>query len=546
MVIGKVPIQHARASKGRMSLIKIQNFTVYKRQSFFRILYGALLAIIGIVMIAINPIELITNHILTIREGSFLYHVWEDLPYEICTETWVYNYTNVPEYLSGEDKVLKLQEIGPFVYREVRTNKNITIDSDRGVMTFNPNIELEFIREKSIADPKDVELYMPNVAVIAMSTLFADKLSYFINSGVYYSIKTIGSQLFRKMTADEILWGYDDNIVKVVNKLLPGWIDFQKLGILDRIYAKKHDEIEVELGDISKKFTLNEWNGSPGIIEQGFKDLNTSTTCNRIKGVYEGLLYAPNMPTDKVIEIHRRAACRILPFHFQKQTDEKFGFNYYRYTIDRTAYDNSSEYVCKCKYNCLPNGFVDIGNCYYGFPIVLSQPHMLDADPVQRSYYEGMNPDPEKHVSYLNIVPSIGVPLSLQISMQVNLAVRMSEGNPITEPIKDKILPILWFSLSCKSPPPKILTLLNLRFKIGPPLLITVEILLLIIGAVLGIHGFYRIYKPRYRLVEYNPSHTELQEGDYKNNAFIRNDKAYKDEPSENCTITLLSTQLPD
>lgn len=63
----------------------------------------------------------------------------------------------------------------------------------------------------------------------------------------------------------------------------------------------------------------------------------------------------------------------------------------------------------------------------------------------------------------------------------------------------------LYFSFQfCKEPPPTVLTLLRLRLVIAPPLIITIEVLLFLIGVYLGIHGFYRTFKPKYTIVETN------------------------------------------
>ncbi|XP_028175593.1 scavenger receptor class B member 1-like [Ostrinia furnacalis] len=502
MVVGaKISMQHV-PSKGRISIMRIQNFTVRKRQSVIKILYGTLLVVVGVVMLAINPLQLVTNWIFEIKEGSFLYNMWEQPPYKLYAEVWVYNYTNVEEYLSGEDTVMKVKEVGPFLYQEFRTNQNITIDKERGVMSLTPHIALKFQKNLSLADTNDVHIYAPNIALLAISTLLADKLGYLANAGAYYSINALGSKLFRNLTVEELLWGYEDPIVTVANSLLPGWIDFQKIGILDRFYANKDEVAEVEIGDVSNKFSIINWNESPGIVEQGFTDLNTSIPCNRVQGTYEGLMLSPNYPKDRVINIFRRQACRIYPFAFYKEVNDKYGFNYYRFRMEQSAFNTSSPYACKCKENCLPDGFVDVSNCYYGFPIALSKPHFLDTDPQQKSYYEGMNPDPEIHSSVLDMEPTLGVPLALSSKMQVNLAVRTSSGNPITRPFKNKVVPMLWLSLYCKEPPPPVLTLLQLRLVIAPPLIITIEVLLFLVGAYLGIHGFYRTCRPQYTFIE--------------------------------------------
>ncbi|CAG5033942.1 unnamed protein product [Parnassius apollo] len=483
--------------------MKIQNFTVQKRQSVVRVVYGTLLAILAVVSMAVNPVDIFTNWYLDIKEGKFIYRMWQKPTYELFSEVHVFNYTNVDEYLKGSDKAMKLQEIGPFTFQEIRTNSNITIDKERGVMSMWPKTELKFLREKSIADYKDVQIVVPNIAMIAISTLIADKLGYLANAGAYYSISALGSKLFLNMTAEELLWGYTDPIVSIANTFLPGWIDFQKIGILDRFYLHREEQFEVELRDKSKRFSINSWNDSPGLVEQGFVDLNTSNLCNRIKGSFEGFMLPPQISKDTVFPIFRRQACRIYPFSFREEVKGEFGFNYYRFQLQDSAFNKTSPYACECSKNCLPDGFIDISNCYYGFPITLSKPHLIDTDPVQRTYFEGLDhADGDKYKSLLDVEPTIGVPLAISINIQVNIAVRTSLGNPVTKPLKDKVLPILRLSLFCKEAPPNVIELLRLRFVIAPPLVITIEVLLFIIGVFFSLQGFYRMWKPKYKLIQ--------------------------------------------
>nr|XP_049692814.1 scavenger receptor class B member 1 [Helicoverpa armigera] len=498
MVVGT--LQHV-PSKGRISIMKIQNFTVQKRHSVIKLSYGILLMIIGVVMAAINPINIISNWYMDMREGSFLYKMWENPTYEMFSEMWVYNYTNVQEYLSGEQKILKVQEVGPFMFQEHRTNENIRIDKERGVMTMNPKLELKFLADQSINDLSNVTVKIPNIPLIAMSTLAADKLGYFANAGAYYSMSALGSKLFKDLTVQEMFWGYNDPIVTIANSLLPGWIDFKKIGLLDRFYAQKLEWSEVELGNVSRRYSLNAWDNSSGLLEQGFTDLDSSTPCNRIQGSYEGLMLPSNYAKGRNITIFRKQACRNYPFSFVSEHESELGLDSYLYTMDNTAFSNDSPFACNCSGECPPEGFVDVSNCYYGFPIYLSKPHMMDTDPVQQAYYEGMKPDRKKHTSHFELEPVLGAPLSFSIKIQINLAVRVSQGNPITAPVKDKVLPLMWFSLYCKEPPPDVVTLLRLRLVIGPPLVITLEVILFLIGLVLGVQGAHRIWKPKYKII---------------------------------------------
>lgn len=500
MVVGaKKAIQHV-PSKGKISIRRLQSFTVRKRQSVIRVVYGVLLAMFSIILAAIDPVDTVTNWYLDFDEGKFLFRMWENPTYELYSDVYIFNYTNTEEYLRGETSQLNLDEIGPFTFQEKRTNENITIDKERGVVTMNPKVVLTFLPEKSVAHYKDVPVVVPNIALIAISTLLADNLGYFANAGAYYSISALGSKLFLNMTAEELLWGYEDPLVSIASRLLPGWIDFGRIGVMDRFYAQRKEEVEVELRNISRKYSINAWNQSPGLPEQGFTDWNTSIPCNRLKGTYEGLMLPPRMEKSN-IGVFRKQACRVYPFNFDAEYRGDYGFDVYRYKLEESAFNKTSPYACTCSDNCLPDGFIDISNCYYGFPIALSKPHFLDVDPVQRANFNGFKPDPQKHKSSVVIEPVLGAPVALTMGIQVNIAVRTSAGNPITRPLKNKVMPILWLSLYCKEPPPEVLNLLRLRFVIAPPLVITLEVILFLIGMFLGVQGAYRFWRPKYKPV---------------------------------------------
>ncbi|KAJ2947227.1 hypothetical protein O0L34_g16937 [Tuta absoluta] len=436
------------------------------------------------------------------REGSFLFKMYEKPSYQLYCEVWIYNYTNTDEYIAGDAKVMKMHDVGPFRFQETRTNEDMQIDKENGVLKIKPRITLKFLPEQSIAHYKDVAVNVPNIAFLAFNTLLADKAGMIGNMGAYATLSALGPKLFLNMTAEELLWGYNDPVVTAAHTILPGWIDFAKIGIMDRFYAEKNDTAEIELRDISRRYSINSWNELPGLREQGFTDLNTSTPCNRIRGSYEGLMVAPGVTEDRVIPIFRRQACRIYPFTFKQKGGGEYGFDYLRFTLQDSAFNKTSKYACKCTKNCLPDGFVDVSSCYYGFPIALSKPHFMDTDPEQGKHFEGMHPDREKHSSHLDLEPTIGVPLALSTKIQVNLAVRVNPWNRIAERLKDKVMPLVWISLFCKEPPPEVVSILRLRFVIAPPLVITIEVLLFIAGVILGAQGFHRIWKPKYKLIQ--------------------------------------------
>lgn len=73
---------------------------------------------------------------------------------------------------------------------------------------------------------------------------------------------------------------------------------------------------------------------------------------------------------------------------------------------DNGKFDARNKCFCK-KEKCLPPGLLDVNECYYGFPIGLSYPHFLDADPSLGEMVDGLIPDRRKHESYAVVQPVI-------------------------------------------------------------------------------------------------------------------------------------------
>lgn len=78
-----------------------------------------------------------------------------------------------------------------------------------------------------------------------------------------------------------------------------------------------------------------------------------------------------------------------------------------RYEFEENALDNgevNENNKCFCRHgHCLPRGFIDVTDCYYGFPIALSYPHFMDADPKVLNMTQGSRPDPKVHQSHFLI-----------------------------------------------------------------------------------------------------------------------------------------------
>ena len=77
---------------------------------------------------------------------------------------------------------------------------------------------------------------------------------------------------------------------------------------------------------------------------------------------------------------------------------------------------NFTECLPKCK-----DGFLRVGDCYGGLPIIMSAPHYWYVDPDLLNQIVGLDPRQDLHDTYLDIEPMTGVPLSAHTRIQVRI-----------------------------------------------------------------------------------------------------------------------------
>lgn len=61
------------------------------------------------------------------------------------------------------------------------------------------------------------------------------KSSIFTNLAVKSLMNYLDVQQMLTLRVHDFFWGYDDKLIEMASKLVPSWIDFQKLGIVDRV-----------------------------------------------------------------------------------------------------------------------------------------------------------------------------------------------------------------------------------------------------------------------------------------------------------------------
>ncbi|CAH1989154.1 unnamed protein product [Acanthoscelides obtectus] len=120
---------------------------------------------VGTFINVVNPYDLIYRWKLIFEEGGEIFELWRSPPVDLYLRVHLWNVTNKEAYMSGEDDKLKLEEVGPYVYRELMSHENVTFN-ENGTLTAVPVHPLVWVPELSQGRREDDLLVLPNIALL--------------------------------------------------------------------------------------------------------------------------------------------------------------------------------------------------------------------------------------------------------------------------------------------------------------------------------------------------------------------------------------------
>ncbi|XP_017143381.1 lysosome membrane protein 2 [Drosophila miranda] len=425
---------------------------------------GMTLLFFGSLILVSDPVQSILDVQLNLKPGSLLYLLWLDPPIDVYINVYMFNYTNVDAFTDGIDTKLKLDEVGPYVYKEVLTNHNITLNEANNTISYSPRREYIFVPERSVGDPKVDHIRAPNIPLMGVTTL-ASSLSVFASLGLSAVAKRLNAQPMLEMSVHEYMWGYEDHLVELAAKFVPSWIDFASFGIMEKLFREGNesnvvnmnlpelkDKYGVKLPGSPRGYTLDSINGERGFTRWEYDEQTNGTMCNRIWGSHDATLFPRDINEKDAFYLYRRTFCRKLPLKFNS-TRTYNGIDGYEFVMEPDVFDselgnpNSS---CFCKNNrCLKKGVGSVSPCYYNIPLAITYPHFMHGDPSLLEPFEGLQPDESRFSSVFVVQPQLGAPMQgTHLRLQANQVVGKVNFNSLMEPFEDMVLPLLWVDLN--------------------------------------------------------------------------------------------------
>ncbi|XP_026370484.2 scavenger receptor class B member 1 isoform X2 [Ursus arctos] len=365
--------------------------------------------------------------------------MWKEIPVPFYLSVYFFDIVNPDAILLGEKP--QVQERGPYVYREFRHKSNITFN-DNDTVSFLEYRSFQFQPDKSHGLESDY-IVMPNILVLAAAMLMENKpMSLKLIMTLAFS--TLGERAFMNRTVGEIMWGYEDPLIHLINKYLPNMFPFKgKFGLFAELNNSDSGLFTVFTGvkDFSRIHLVDKWNGLSKV------SFWHSDQCNMINGT-SGQMWAPFMTPETSLEFYSPEACRSMNLIY-KESGTFEGIPTYRFVAPSTLFANGSVYppnegFCPCR----ESGIQNVSTCRFNAPLFLSHPHFYNADPVLAEAVLGLHPNQEEHSLFLDIHPVTGIPMNCSVKLQLSLYIKAIRGIGQTGKIQPVVLPLVWFEES--------------------------------------------------------------------------------------------------
>ncbi|KAM8961879.1 scavenger receptor class B member 1 [Pelodytes ibericus] len=403
---------------------------------------GLLLVALGTLLVFLVPVimdQQVEKNVRIDPSSGFAFEMWRDLPVPFFMSIYIFEVVNHKEVLLGEKP--RVQQRGPYVYREYKQKTNLTFH-DNETVSFVEDRTFFFDPEKSAGSENDY-VVVPNIIVL-VSSLMVENMPLAIKWIISGAFASFNEEPFMNRTVKEILWGYEDPFLDFINIFLPGKLPFKgKFGLFSDFNNSNTGIFTVNTGagDIGKVQMIDTWNGLKKVSYWN------SEESNMINGT-AGQMWPPFRKTSETLQFYSPDACRSLSFVYEKEANFR-GIPTYRYVAPNYLFANGTDYPPNEGFcPCLASGVQNMSSCRFNAPLFLSFPHFYNADPGFAKAVDGLEPSEELHSLFLDLHPLTGIPMNCSIKMQLSMLTKSVSGISQTGNIKPVLLPVLWFSES--------------------------------------------------------------------------------------------------
>ncbi|KAL0965973.1 hypothetical protein UPYG_G00288920 [Umbra pygmaea] len=260
--------------------------------------------IAGIVMVLLQVFQNVLyakiKEEIVLRNGTSAFDVWENPPAPVFMQFYFFNVTNPSEILKGERPAVI--EVGPYTYREFRPMERVHfLENGTKVSAVNTKTYL-FQPHMSIGSQDDL---IRTVNIPAMTVMEKFKDSSVIANVISAYMKSVNENLFTTRSVRNLLWGYEDGLLKALKVFNPTLDDV--FGLFYKQNASDDGEYVFLTGqlDYHNYALIDQWKGRSSL------DWWTTDECNMINGT-NGASFHPIITKNETLYMFNSDLCRLV------------------------------------------------------------------------------------------------------------------------------------------------------------------------------------------------------------------------------------------
>jgi hypothetical protein len=357
---------------------------------------------------------------------------------------YMFNVTNSWE-VTWRNAKPHLVEVGPYVYREYTDNIDVSFDREPypgGLhsISFTPYVYFKFDEERSGPLHETDVFCQPNLAFWGVYSKVKDTPAF-----AEYLVEAIasleGDEVYANHTVHELMWGYKDPLLALLQPLLPTVITTDMVEIKhnysdadDARKLAKRSRMMTGEDDINRMFELVMWKDSAALVDEwALPEIIDGT---------DGKNFQIDLDKNRSVKCWVDDIYRVQKMVYQKEVVVD-GITLYKYIMEPHSMDNATLFPLNAKYYQMgPSGVFNLSSCPPGAPIFLSKPHWLDADPIYFPQTTGLTPPTtELYETHIDIEPLTGNNMNTHKRMQINLQI---ESSPMFPNVTNIMHPVLW------------------------------------------------------------------------------------------------------
>uniref|UniRef100_W5KRP1 Lysosome membrane protein 2-like n=1 Tax=Astyanax mexicanus TaxID=7994 RepID=W5KRP1_ASTMX len=399
-----------------------------------------LIAGIALVLSHVFPTALnnrIKNEVV-LENGTEAYAVWQDPPAPVYMQFYFFNLTNPGEMLKGERPAV--MEVGPYTYREYRPMENVTfMENGTKVAAVNPKT---YVFEPNMSRGSEDDLIRTvNIPAVTVMEMYKDSMFAWAIADLMTGFNV---ELFVTRTVGELLWGYEDILLKELKKLKPSLDPY--FGLFYKMNTTDDGEYVFFTGkqDYRDFARIDQWRGNSSL------DWWNTPECNMINGT-NGASFHPIISKTERLYMFSSDLCRSIYATFESELSV-MGIPAYRFVPPSEVFANKTVNpdnagFCVGNY-CLSSGLLNVSVCKQGAPIIMSSPHFYQADDMFAQDVIGMHPNKEEHQTAIDINPLTGMVVQAAKRLQVNVFVEKLSAFTLTGNVRTLVYPVMYLNES--------------------------------------------------------------------------------------------------